>query len=159
MEAAAAVDPDSVEWQRLRAQVYQLEANDLFKAGAQHTVVKLFDCVGPSLTAVMEHAKDAETLRPLAWARWSYANALQVTGRGEDAVRIADDAIDHIDPACGSGPRLRQLVRRLPTSVDCAPERGGLAGGPAGSARVRRPAAGRCRLSQRPEGPGEPAPV
>ena len=118
MEAAAAVDPDSVEWQRFRAQVYLLEANDLFKAGAQHTVVRLFDCVGPSLSAVMAHAKDPETLRALTWARWNYANALQVTGRSEEAVRIADDAIDRIDAAWEESDRLREnfyaiLIERM----------------------------------------------
>lgn len=91
LEAAAVVDPDSAEWQRLRAQVYMLEADSLFKAGAARTIVKMFDCIGPSLTAVMARAsKDAKTMQDLAWLRWYYADALAITGRGQEAVAIAD---------------------------------------------------------------------
>ncbi len=118
IEVAGVVDPESVEWQRSRAQDYLKEADDLFKAGAQRTIVKMFDCVGPSLSAVLARTKEPETLRSLAWGRWYYANALEVAGRGDEPGVIADDAIDRINPAWEDSEKLREnfygiLVERM----------------------------------------------
>jgi tetratricopeptide (TPR) repeat protein len=123
-EAAAFVDPASVEAQRMRVQLYITEANDLYEQGAARTTIKMFECLGPTLVeAESQLSADANSLRLLAWTRWYYADALAVAGRGDEAVAIARGALGAIDVRWEDAASLREnfvsvLMNRMLEHMD-----------------------------------------
>jgi len=97
-EAAALVDPDDVESQRLRVEAYAMEAQKLSQQNASRTVVKMFEAVWPAVAdAATKASKDDKTLRFVGWSRWFYASALGALGRGDEATALANDGLDSLD--------------------------------------------------------------
>jgi tetratricopeptide (TPR) repeat protein len=109
VEIAAFTDAESVELQRDRLQVYVNEAITLHEKEAARTTVKLFDCVQPAIQAIASKwATDSKTSELAAWAGWYYADALEVVRRSDEAIKIADSALDHVDAKWKDAAALRQ---------------------------------------------------
>jgi hypothetical protein len=106
-EVAAELDPDDVELQRIRMQLYTNEAFQLFDKHAWRTIVKMFDTVRPAVAAIAAKTKDAKTLELVSWANWDYAEALMVVGRADEATQVMSEALDRLDANWPDFPKLR----------------------------------------------------
>jgi hypothetical protein len=114
-EAWATVDPDDAEAQLVRVHAYHDEARELWMAKASRTIVRMFDAVGPTLTAVTARWKaNRDLMGVAAWTIWYYADALLVLGRGDDGVTIANDVLARFDDGWIEAASLRSnLVQVL----------------------------------------------
>jgi hypothetical protein len=109
VEMAALVDPESVDVQRARMQIYALEARTLYERKAQRTLAKMFDAMEPELEHVMsKFATDSETMRTARWVESVFADALQVVGRSREAAALVDDALPSVDMKWEDSTALRQ---------------------------------------------------
>jgi hypothetical protein len=108
LELAAFTDADDAEWAYDRLSLYITEGNALRATKSAHTLVAMFDCVGPALSDLMARgAKDPKVGQLLAWARAYYADALSTAGRTDEATAIAADALGRIDPAWEDAGKIR----------------------------------------------------
>jgi hypothetical protein len=108
-EASTVVDPDDPDAQTARVQAYLVEAKGLWERKAARTIVRMFEVVGPAVTDISSRrAKDAKTMDLVAWAGWFYADSLEVVGRGDEAVAMADSVLDHLDDGWEDAGKLRQ---------------------------------------------------
>ena len=109
VEMAALVDPESIDVQRARMQIYALEARALYERKAQRTLAKMFDAMKPELENVMlKFAADSETMRTARWIESAFADALQVVGRSREAAALVDDALPSVDMKWEDSNALRQ---------------------------------------------------
>jgi len=97
-EAGAILDPDNAELQRNRLAVYAKEANTLHDAKANRTLVRLFEVIAPVLSDVAaKFPSDPKIMGMVAYLSWHDATALEVLGRGNEAIEIASTVLDHFD--------------------------------------------------------------
>lgn len=107
-EAAAIIDPDDAELAENRLIYYVNDAVALHETKAWRTIVKLFDTVGPAVSAAaVRFAKEPKVMRRVSWCGLYYSEGLMVVGRPEEAVALADDALDHIDSRWEDAEKLR----------------------------------------------------
>ena len=98
VEMAALIDPESIEVQRARIQIYAVEAQALFKRDAHHSMAKMFDTTEPELEKLSaKFAADSEFMRVLRWTESLFADALQVVGRSQEAAALVDDALPTVN--------------------------------------------------------------
>jgi hypothetical protein len=107
-ELAAIVDPDDVEADRTRMQVYGNEAVVLYKAEAWRTMTRLFDVVWPAVAGEGARSRDADTLDLVSWAMWNRANAFTIIGRVDEAMALVTDGLARLDPAWKDAAHLKQ---------------------------------------------------
>ena len=108
-EVAAILDPDNETNVAARLYLYELDARELFDKNASRTTVKMFEVLGPVLTDLSaKWSKSAEVLEDIAWLGFYFANALAIVGRGDEAFAIADQMLDHVDPAWKQADTLRK---------------------------------------------------
>jgi hypothetical protein len=122
-ELAAFVDPDDVETQRTRMQLYDNEAIALYKAEAWRTTTRLFDVVWPTVTSVGARNRDAETLNLVSWATWYRANAFTIVGRTDEAMALVTAGFARVDSGWKDAADLRHnylvlLDNRLEEIID-----------------------------------------
>ena len=99
-EIAAILDPESADDAEYPAYFYQEDARDLFDQKASRTTAMMFDVLGPTVTALSaKWSKNPKVMEQLASLRFYFSYALGIVGRGEEALAIADDMLDHIDPS------------------------------------------------------------
>jgi hypothetical protein len=106
-ELAALVDADDVEIQRDRMQYTENEAIELYDAQAWRTVARLFDVVSPAVDALAGSTHDAKTGELVSWETWSYAHALAIVGRTDDAMARMRDGYARLDPTWPDAEKLR----------------------------------------------------
>ncbi|MDB4979904.1 MAG: tetratricopeptide repeat domain protein [Myxococcales bacterium] len=106
-ELAALVDADDVEIQRDRMQYTENEAIQLFDAKAWRTVARLFDVVSPAVDALAASTHDAKTGELASWETWSYAHALAIVGRTDEAMARMGDGYARLDPTWPDAEKLR----------------------------------------------------
>jgi hypothetical protein len=106
-ELAALVDADDVEIQRDRLQYVVNESVELYGANAWRTIVKLFDAVSPAVDALAAGTHDAKTGELASWSTWSYAHALAIVGRTDEAMARTRDGWARLDPTWPDAEKLR----------------------------------------------------
>ncbi len=106
-ELAALVDANDVESQRDRMQYTENEAIALFDAQAWRTVARLFDVVSPAVDALAVSTHDAMTGQLTSWETWSYAHALAIVGRTDEAMARMRDGYARLDPTWPDAEKLR----------------------------------------------------
>jgi tetratricopeptide (TPR) repeat protein len=106
-ELAALVDADDVEIQRDRLQYTENEAIELYDAKAWRTVARLFDAVSPAVDALATSTHDAKTAQLASWTTWSYAHALAIVGRTDEAMARMRDGYARLDPTWPDAEKLR----------------------------------------------------
>ena len=106
-ELAALVDVDDVETQRDRAQTIVNESIDLYNAKAWRTIVRMFDVVEPAMDAIGAKTHDAQTGQLVSWTTWSYANALMIVGRTDEAMARTKDGFARLDTTWPDAQKLR----------------------------------------------------
>lgn len=108
VEISTILDPDNEDGALDRTYYYSLDAHDLFDKKASRTTAKMFDMLGPAVTELSaKWAKNPKIMGNLASIRFYFANALGIVGRVDEAVAIADDMLDHLDPAWKDAEQLR----------------------------------------------------
>ena len=113
-ELAGLVDPDDGETQLMRMRAYVQEAQKLWERKAARTIVKMFDFIGPAVTDISSRrAGDAKVTEMVAWAGWFYADALEVVGRGDEAINMTDSLLDHFDEGWKDAATLRQNLMNV----------------------------------------------
>jgi hypothetical protein len=106
-ELGALVDADDVETQRDRVQTTVNESITLYDAKAWRTIVRMFDVVEPAMDAIGAATHDGQTGQLVAWTNWSYANALMIVGRPDEAMARAKDGFARLDPSWSDVEKLR----------------------------------------------------
>jgi Tfp pilus assembly protein PilF len=106
-ELAAVVDADDVEAQRERVQTIVNESIDLYGAKAWRTIVRMFDVVEPAMDALGAATRDAQTSQLVSWTSWSYAHALMIVGRTDEAMTRTKDGFARLDASWPDAERLR----------------------------------------------------
>lgn len=106
-ELAALVDADDADAQRDRLQLTENESILLFEAKAWRTIVRLFDVVSPAVDALGASTHDAQTGQLASWANWSYAHALMIVGRTDEAMVRTKDGYARLDPTWPDAEKLR----------------------------------------------------
>lgn len=122
-ELSDVVDPESSDAQRARINTYGNEANALFGRKAWRTMVKLFETVGPAVTAISAKNKDGKTLEVAWFTTWYHAHALMIEGRPEEALALMATGLAHLDPTWEQAAALRsnyasELISRLAELID-----------------------------------------
>jgi hypothetical protein len=108
-ELAGMLAPDDADIAENRAYVLADEADALRKRKAFRTLAKMSDVAGPEVDAIFDKWAKNEKIATLAlWARYDFAEALQTTGRSDDAVALADAQLDRLDPAWKDAVKLRE---------------------------------------------------
>jgi hypothetical protein len=98
-EAAAILAPDDSLLVENRIIAYENEAKKLYELKASRTILRLIEVIAPFVSALPNRfPKDEKILEGVAWMAWYDASALEIVGRGDEAMSIVDDVIDHIDP-------------------------------------------------------------
>jgi hypothetical protein len=110
-EAKGFVAPDDEEALRGRLIDYNNEAIELREQKAEPTVVRMFECVWPAVSAA--RPRDAATAQTVGWLRYAYASALHAVGRDGDSMRVVEDAVVAIDDAWEDAPALRRNLAWL----------------------------------------------
>ena len=109
VEAAATLAPDDHELVSNRLAVYGNEANALYDKKAWRTMLRFVQIVAPTVSdAATRFSTDKKVMNGVGWLVWANAEALLVTGRGDEAVSMTDDALDHLDPAWKDATRLKE---------------------------------------------------
>ena len=106
-ELAALVDTDDVETQRDRAQTIVNESIALYDAKAWRTTARMFDVVEPAMDALGAATHDAQTGQLVSWTTWSYAHALAIVGRADEAMARTKDGYARLDPTWPDAEKLR----------------------------------------------------
>ena len=106
-ELAALVDADDADAERERLQLTVNESIALFDAKAWRTLVRLFDVVSPVVDAAAARPRDGQIGQLASWASWSYAHALMIVGRTDEAVARAKDSWARLDPTWPDVEKLR----------------------------------------------------
>lgn len=107
-EAAATLAPDDAGSVEDRIISYENEAKKLHDQKAFRTLLHMVEVIAsPVSDAATQYPRNPKIMRGVAWLAWHNAHALLVTGRGDDGVAIADDALDHVDPSWEDAKDLR----------------------------------------------------
>jgi hypothetical protein len=107
-EAAAIVAPADRESRLRRILAYVHAATALREQKDSPSARAMFDCVEPVVAeAGRSPGEDAELANAVSWARWSYADALQNTGRGAEAIAMCNAALDRFDEGWEDAATLR----------------------------------------------------
>jgi hypothetical protein len=108
-EASATLAPDDYDVVYNRMVSYANEAKWLHDHKASRTTLKLMGVVAPVVADVSTKFRATPKMMQLvSWMAWYDAAALEVVGRGDDAVSVADDGLDHIDLTWGDAKQLRE---------------------------------------------------
>ena len=108
-EVSAILAPDDHESVQNRLASYANEAKWLFENKASRTLLRMIDVIGPFVSDVPNRfPNDADFLSTVGWIAAYDAHALEVLGKGDDALAIADDVLDRIRPSWREGDKLRQ---------------------------------------------------
>jgi hypothetical protein len=108
-EIAAALAPDDVELVHNRLANYANEANWLFDHKAFRTILRMVDVVSPFVSSIPDRfPKNEKLLGDVGWIAWHDAKALSVVGRGDEAVVIASDFYDRVQPTWPEAQKLKQ---------------------------------------------------
>ena len=67
----------------------------------------MFDVVEPAMDAIGAATHDGQTGQLVAWTNWSYANALMIVGRSDEAMARAKDGFARLDPSWSDVEKLR----------------------------------------------------
>ncbi len=107
-EVAATMVPDNYDLVYNRMVSYTNEAKWLRDHKAARTVLRLIEVVAPAVSDVASRWSTNKKLMSLAvWLAWFNADALEITGRGDEAVAIADDAFDRVDATWEDSTQLK----------------------------------------------------
>jgi len=107
-EGAAVLAPDDELVLRNRLAAYVNESKWLFDHKASRTTLRLVETVSPIVSDIPNHfASDKDLMRDVAWMAWYDAEALLITGHGDEAVPIADEGLDHVDSGWEDAKLLR----------------------------------------------------
>ena len=107
-EAAALLAPDDADLVHNRLAAYANEAKWLFDHKAFRTILRLIDVVSPFVSGVPDHFRgDEKLLADVAWMAWHDAKALSVVERGDEAVAIANDFYDRVQPTWPEAAKLK----------------------------------------------------
>ena len=107
-ELANIVDPESEVDAEARVNIYQLEARVLYDKKASRTTAKMFDVLGGTVAQLAtKWSQSPKVMENVAWLGLYFAHALDIVGRSEEAFALADDMLDHIDPAWKTAKSLR----------------------------------------------------
>jgi hypothetical protein len=106
-ELASLVDPEDADAAHERMQVTVNESIELYKAKAWRTTVRMFDVIAPAVDALAARGRDADTAQLVSWANWSYASALLVVGRSDEAMARTRDGYARLDATWPDVEKLR----------------------------------------------------
>ncbi len=99
-EAAAILAPDDFQLVNNRLIAYENEAKSLYEHKASRTMLRLIEVIAPFVSALPNRfPQNEKMLEGVAWMAWYNANALEVVGRGDEAMSIVDDLIDRVNPS------------------------------------------------------------
>jgi hypothetical protein len=101
------VDPADDDTQRERVQTTVNESITLYDAKAWRTIVRMFDVVAPAMDAIGAATHDGQTSQLVAWTNWSYANALMIVGRPDEAMARTKDGFARLDASWSDAAKLR----------------------------------------------------
>ncbi len=108
-EAAAILAPDDVDSVHNRMASYLNEAKWLYEHKAYRTVLRLIEVVAPFVSDVASRfPKNDKLMSDVAWMAWHDANALLVVGRGDEAVEMAEEGLDHLQPTWDDAKSIRK---------------------------------------------------
>jgi len=108
-EAAAVLAPDDSAIVHNRLASYVNESKWLFEHKASRTTLRLVETIGPVVSETpTRFPSDKRLLEDVAWMAWYDAEALLITGHGDEAAPIADDGLDHVDPSWDDAKLLRE---------------------------------------------------
>jgi hypothetical protein len=106
-EASGALAPDDADAVYNRLVSYANEAKALRERKASRTTLRLVSVIAPVVAdAATKFAGNPKIVQLVAWMAWFDASALEVVGRGDEAVSVASDALDHVG---GSWPDAKEL--------------------------------------------------
>ncbi len=110
-EVSAILAPDDHESVQNRLASYANEAKWLYEHKASRTILRLIEVVSPFVSDVPNRfPNDTQFLSVVGWLAAYDARALEVTGRGDEAVVIADDVLDRVQPSWTEADKLRQAL-------------------------------------------------
>ncbi len=91
-----------------RLAAYANEAKWLFEHKAFRTILRMIDVVSPFVSGVPDRfPKDEKLLADVGWIAWHDAKALSVVSRGDEAVAIASDFYDRVQPTWPEAAKLK----------------------------------------------------
>ncbi len=91
-----------------RLATYANEANWLFEHKAFRTILRMVEVVSPFVSDVPDRfPKNEKLLADVAWIAWHDAKALSVVSRGDEAVAIASDVYDRVQPSWPEADKLK----------------------------------------------------
>jgi len=107
-EVAAILAPDDADLVHNRLAAYANEANWLFDHKAFRTILRMIEIVSPFVSSVPDHFRgDDRMLADVGWIAWHDAKALSVVERGDEAVAIANDFYDRVQPTWPEAAKLK----------------------------------------------------
>lgn len=107
-EVAALMEPDYADSAYNRMVVYVNEAKWLYEHKASRTTLRLVEVIAPVVSDVATRFSSNAKIMPLVvMMAWHDAAALEIVGRGDEAISVADDALDRVDPSWSEATLLK----------------------------------------------------
>ena len=108
-EIAGMLAPEDTRVVHNRLASYANEAKWLFDHKAFRTILRMLEVVAPFVSSVPDRfPKDEKLLADVGWIAWHDAKALIVVSRGDEAVAIASDFYDRVQPSWPEAAKLKQ---------------------------------------------------
>ncbi len=108
-EAAGLVAPEERDPAYNRLASYANEAKSLHEKKDSRTVVRLLEVIAPTVSeAAARFSSDPKIMTLVEEIAWFDAEALEIVGRGDEAVAIAGDGLDHVQPTWTEAKNLQQ---------------------------------------------------
>jgi hypothetical protein len=107
-EVAAMIEPDNADLAYNRMVAYVNEGKWLYDHKASRTMLRLVEVIAPVVSDIAtKFASNAKVMPLVAWMAWYDAAALEIVGRGDEALSVADDALDRVDPSWSDAALLK----------------------------------------------------
>lgn len=108
-EAAATLAPDEPTLANNRLASYENEAKYLYAHKASRTILRLIEVVAPFVSEIPSRfPTNDKLLQGVLWMAWYNAAALVIVGRGDEAVTLANDMLDRVQPTWSEAKNLKE---------------------------------------------------